>query len=167
MPKLRRGLSLKRKPGSGRRSKLSAKDKRRIIQLARKDDYCTSQNTVNEIVIRASLKVSSNVIRRTLNRAGYFKYVPKSAPTLTRNMKTNASNRPEYISIQTGARVFSDESKFQLYRCGVHRWGKKRPPSGHPKYSLYVIVLARSVCGKNRGSLSSKAPLTTPNIARS
>ncbi len=152
MPKLRRGLSLKRKPGSGRRSKLSPNDKRRIIQLARNNDYRTSQDIANEIITRGSPEVSSSTIRRTLNQAGYFKYVPKPAPMLTRKMKTKRIEwAKRHLNTNWNNWVFSDESKFQLYRCGIQRWGKKRPLSGRPKYCPYVMVWgANSVRGKSR-----------------
>jgi hypothetical protein len=124
MPKLRRGLSPKRKLGSGRRSKLSANDKRRIIQLALKDDYRTSQDIANEIVIRGSPEVSSSTIRRTVNWAGYFKNIPIPAPMLTWDMKSKRIEwAKRHLDTNWNKWFFRDESKFQLYRCEVQRWG--------------------------------------------
>ena len=49
LTKLKRGISLERKEGSGRTNKLDVNDKKKIIQLVHEDDMRTS-NEVREII---------------------------------------------------------------------------------------------------------------------
>ena len=77
LKKLREGVSLEIKKGSGRKPLLDANDRRRLLQLARHNDTSSSSDLAAEMVKRGSPAVSSRSIRRYLNEAGYFSMVQK------------------------------------------------------------------------------------------
>ena len=81
--KIRKGKTLERKKGSGRPQKFSANDKRRLIQLVRKDD----KKTLLDLKIKMSQKGSPEVCQKTilsyLNRSHYYKFLPKETLNLT------------------------------------------------------------------------------------
>ena len=77
LKKLRQNGNLVRKKGSGRRTILKPKDRRRLLQLARKHDTSSSIELQTLMVEKGSPASSSRTIRRNLNKAGYFNLVPK------------------------------------------------------------------------------------------
>ena len=124
--KMKQGISLERKVGSGRPRLLNGQDTRRLLQLAVKDDMRTSTDLKLELEKRRSPNVSSRTITRYLNKAGYHYKTPKSEPLLT---ETHTVNRVQWCQDHIKTRwfnwIFSDESKFQLYRNGNGRWGQE------------------------------------------
>ena len=141
LEKLRRGQTLNRKKGSGRPFKLNADEKRRLIQLARRDDLRTSRDIQIEMMKRGSNRVCPRTVRNYLNRAGYYSMVPKLRPMITMNHKVK---RLKWCQDHKKTRwynwVFSDESAFQLYRNKRGRWAKKRPTQGKPKFGPSIMV---------------------------
>jgi hypothetical protein len=138
---MKKGISLERKVGSGRPKALNSQDTRRLLQLAVKDDMRTSTDLKLELESRGSPKVSSRTITRYLNRAGYRYQTPKLKPLLT---DTHKINRVQWCEEHQNTRwfnwVFSDESRFQLYRNLNGRWGKKRKSCERTKFGKSIMV---------------------------
>ena len=85
LAKLRKGLTLQQEKGAGRPNILKANDKRRVIQLAQKDDMRSSSDIRKIIEDGKGPSVNSRTIRRCLNEAGYYCLIPKKVPGLTPN----------------------------------------------------------------------------------
>ena len=162
LSKLRQGLSLERKKGSGRPKLINSNDRRRLIQLAKKNNTSSARELQTEMVKRGSPSVAPRTIRSYLNRAGYFSLVPKTQPLLT---PTHKLNRVKWCKDHQKTRwsqwVFSDESRFELFRCRAGRWAKERPRIGKPKFSPSLMIWGaislrgKSILVKVRGSIDS------------
>ena len=127
LTKLRQGISLERKKRTKRISKLDANDRKKVIELVRKDDMKTS-NDIREIIKESGGPiVSSSTIRRYLNKSGYYCFLPKKDLNLT---NTHIQNRLKWCKTHQKTRwgwwLFTDESKFKLSRLKNKRWGKKK-----------------------------------------
>ena len=162
LSKLRQGLSLERKKGSGRPRLLNINDRRRLIQLAKKKNTSSARDLQIEMVKRSNPIVAPRTIRRYLNRAGYFNMVPKTQPLLTPNQKLNRIKWcKDHQRTRWSQWIFSDESRFQLFRCREGRWAKERPRIGKPKFGPSLMVWgAISLKGKStlimiKGSINS------------
>src|SRR5579863_4747970 len=77
LKKLRQGVPLKRKTGSGKVPSLNSTDRRRLIQFARRNET----DSCSDLRLKMGAKGSPDIVRRTinkyLNQAGYFCQVPK------------------------------------------------------------------------------------------
>ena len=139
--KLKKGLSLERKKGSGRIQKLNIQDKRRLAQLVNKDDIKTSSELAEEMTKRGSPRVHPNTILNYLHRAGFYKFLPKKSLKLTEKHKMN---RVKWCQQNKKRRwhnwIFSDESRFELYDIKGKRWAKSRPEVGVPKFGPSLII---------------------------
>ena len=92
LSKLCKGISLERKKGSGRPRLLNTNDRRRLIQLAKKNDMRSARELQIGLIKRGSPSVAPRTIRSYLNRAGYFSMIPKLQPLLTPKQKLNRVN---------------------------------------------------------------------------
>jgi transposase len=141
LKKMRQGVSLKRKVGSGRPEILKSNDKRRLIQCAIKGDLQSSDDLRIKLSNAGSPQVSSRTVRRYLNKAGYKSMEPKFRPLLT---SIHKDKRVKWCQDHKKTRwnnwIFSDESRFQLYTNKIGRWAKKRPTIGKPKFGPAVMV---------------------------
>jgi len=114
--KIKQNIPLTRQKGSGRPRKLDANDRRRLIQLTLKDDMHSSKDIQKELLLRGSPSVHSSTVRRYLNRSGYFSFILKKKPLLTKGQK---KKRVEWCQQHVKTRwnnwVLSDESRFELF----------------------------------------------------
>ena len=127
LAKLRQGMSLERKKGTGRSKKLDADDKRKIIQLVRRSDIITSDEIKKRTEKGRGPIVSSSTVRRCLNESGYYCFPPKKDLNLT---DTHVQKRLEWCQTHRQTRwgrwLFTDESKFELSRLKNKRWGTRK-----------------------------------------
>lgn len=139
--KLREGLSLKRKPGSGRPRIFTSQDKQRLAKLVHRDDMKSSSDLKIEMESLGTPNVTSRTIRNYLHRAGFKNLTPSFKPLLTQAHK---QKRMEWCQKHIRTRwhnwIFTDESRFQLYTNKVGRWCKQRPSIGKPKLGPAIMV---------------------------
>lgn len=163
LKKMQQGMRLQHKKIPGRPQILKARDKRRLIALVKKRDTSSSKELQIEMEKRGSPLVSTRTIRRTLNKAGYYSNVPKFIPFLSEQHKENRlSWCLRHTKTKWGRWVFSDESKFELFRATVGVWSKKRQRIGRSKFTPSLMVWgAISIKGKSdlifiKGSIDSE-----------
>lgn len=141
LKKLRAGESLERKKGSGRAPFLKPNDRRKLVQLTRKNDMVTSSDLRAKLINSGSPDVSPRTIRRYLNKSGYFSLAPKAAPLLKSHHKINRVNWcQEHVRTRWNQWIFSDESRFQLFRHQEGHWAKTRSIVGVPKFGPSIMV---------------------------
>jgi transposase len=125
LKRFREGKSEIRCPGSGRKTIFDVNDSRRAAQLAASHPQWSAQQIANEWARRGSVLVSKWTIGRTLARGNYFKSVPQKVPLMTeehmRKMEAwcIAHQNDNFDNV-----IFTDESRFQFFRCTRKRWAK-------------------------------------------
>ena len=92
LKKIREGISLERKPGTGKAPLLKPNDRKRLIQLALRNDMNSSSDLAAKLFERGSPKVAPNTIRKCLNMSGLFCRPPNYVPKLTPLHKVNRVN---------------------------------------------------------------------------
>lgn len=116
----RKGESLARKPGSGRRSKLSASNIRTIQKLAAQPEFCTAERAATEFSRVGPVSISKSTAWRALRRAGNrYEAPPRShgSPPATSALKANSASRK---AAKTG----------QKYRPQTVKTSSCTPPAG-------------------------------------
>lgn len=130
------GKGSKRKVGSGRPPKLSANDRRRVAQLANFHEKWSATRIAQRAHKKGSPLVSRQTICRVLKEQGFLKLVPKIVPLLTQQHKDERVRWcQKYLNLDWAKVCFSDESKFEFYRCKVKVWCKARKSRPKPKFS--------------------------------
>lgn len=141
LKKLKAGQSLEKRHGGGRRRIFSANDRRRLVQLARRDDMQSAQDLQLKMINKGSPSAAPCTILRTLKVSGWSKTRPKNMPMLT---PLHKENRLKWCREHQKTRfynwVFSDESKFQLYSSKNLRWGRNPQRIPKPKFGKSLMV---------------------------
>ena len=141
LAKFRRDLGPERKCGSGASPKLKAVDKRRIAAIANKNRKLSAKRIAIKAQEGGTPKVHERTIQRYLKSIGWKKQVPLKRPYLTAAMKRKRLKWClDHRNFNWSNVVFSDESKFQLYRITQKQWGKKRISIPVPKHSPSTMV---------------------------
>lgn len=141
LKQFRKTKRLERKKGSGRPQVFNVQDKRRLVQLARKNELSTAADLKIEMEKRGSPAVHRTTIFRYLKRSNYFKMIPKKTFKLTdTHVKNRLSWCKEHKKTKWGSWIFTDESRFELFRHKIRRWAKVRPEIGVPKFGPSLMV---------------------------
>ena len=119
--------SVARKPGSGSQRRLGANDRRRLAQLAVRNDRLSNRRLATKMQDKGSPLVSPSTISRELKRMGFKRRTARSRPLLTQRHKDarlawclENKNR-DFDNV-----IFTDESKFQYYSNSRKRLCKKQ-----------------------------------------
>ena len=141
LKKLREGESLERKVGSGKPALLNSNHRRSLVQLARKNDMLSSSELRKKMIEKGYPAVAPRTIRSYLNRSGYFSLAPKAEPLLKPHHKADRVIWcQQHQKTRWNRWIFSDKSRFQLYRHQEGLWAKKRPSVGVPKFGPSIMV---------------------------
>ena len=140
--RFREGKSEIRCPGSGRKPIFDANDHRRATQLAVSHPQWSANQIAFECARKGSSLVSQWTMSRTLASCQYFKTVPQKVPLMTNGYK---GKRMEWCLTHRDYNfdnvIFTDESRFQFYRCTRKRWAKfGNCQKMIPKFSPAVTV---------------------------
>ena len=139
--KIEHGGSLEQKKGAGPPWKLNSDDRRRLCKLAHNRSTSSARSLQIEMVRRGSHAVIPRTIRNYLNRSGYYSLSPKITSLLKPHHKDNrVSWCQRHMRTHWGRWIFSDESRFDLFRVQVKRWAKERPRVGRPKFCPGIMV---------------------------
>ena len=93
------------------------------------------------MVKKGSHSVTPSTIQNYLNRSGYYSLSPKITLLLKPHHKDNrVSWCQRHIRTHWGRWIFSDESRFDLFRVQVKRWARERPTIGRPKFYQEIMV---------------------------
>lgn len=137
------GGSLKRKQGSGRPTKITGNNKKRLSQIALKNPTFSTQNVCNRFNVLTGSSISKSTVFRSLQSSGIQKKLAKIIPKITPEQE---KKRLEFCRIWKDFDFsdvwLSDECIFQLYRNKIKLWSSngKRPQKGFPKFSPKVMV---------------------------
>ncbi|GFX14180.1 transposable element Tc1 transposase [Trichonephila clavipes] len=107
-------------PGRGRKEILSATAKGKIIRSVKKNPLLSAPNLASSISSEIWEKISAETVRRVLHNAGFHGRTPVRKPLINCvNRKNRLPFAKEHISKPESfwnTVIFSDESKFNLYR---------------------------------------------------
>lgn len=139
--KLQNREDIKRKSGSGRKSKLGPIDNRRIGRIVNANPRLSNIRIAHRISQLGSPRVSRETIGRRLKKLGLTRFKPLRVPFLT---ATHKAKRLEFcrnfMSHDWSKTIFSDESTIQLFVNHRKVLGKSRPNLPAPKYSPKLMV---------------------------
>ncbi|GFW84597.1 transposable element Tcb1 transposase [Trichonephila clavipes] len=107
-------------PGRGREEILSVAAKREIIRSVTKNPLLSAPKLASSVSSEIGKKISAETVRRVLHNAGFHGRTPVRKPLINCvNRKKRLYFAKEHISKPESfwkAVIFSDESKFNLYR---------------------------------------------------
>lgn len=116
-------------PKTGRKRSTTAKDDKKIVKLAKKDDNATSF-TIQQEMSRGGVEVSARTIRRRLREAGGKYNQPIRKPLLSDgHMEKRLQWANKHIDFDWKNAIFTDESTFVLHLSPKKVWnfpGKKK-----------------------------------------
>jgi transposase len=139
--KIKRDGHVVRKRGTGRQRKFNSNDKKRISNLANSHPKYSCARIGQMAHERESPKISRWTVWRSLKQSGYSKLKPKPIPMLT---PAHKAKRVEWClkhrNTDWSKIVFTDESRFQLYRDKATEWGKRRRQIIRPKNSPAAMI---------------------------
>ena len=140
---LLKGKRLTRKVGSGKSKKISPKNQRRIVQLARRNPKWSGRKIANRIKSATGTQLCQRTIQRHLKAAGYVKKLPRKIPHITpRHEQLRMTFCEEWRHSTFDNVIITDECRFQLHRNTVKVWTRKnaRPQKKFPKFYPSVMV---------------------------
>ncbi len=141
---LEKGGVLERKAGSGRASKLTTDDRRRIARLAQFHPLQSAEYVNRKQEDRSGKQISTRTVQRSLKKSGIFKQLPIPVPAITplqeqkRLQFANEWKDFDFLNV-----FMTDECIFQLYRNKIKVWTSRRcpkPVKKIPKFSPKIMV---------------------------
>jgi transposase len=103
---------------TGRPSILSARDKRHVVRILKKKEAKTGTEIVKKFNQKSPVKLSKNIVYRTLKEAGYVSRLKKKKPLLTKDHRKRrlewAKEFQNFTIEHWKFVVWSDETKFNL-----------------------------------------------------
>lgn len=113
--------NLDSKPRTGRPRKLNDKEQRCVVKFVKKDPTITSSSIATQLKNQFDKTVTPRTVQNVLREAGYNSRVPRKKPYIS---KTNQRKRIEFAREHQNKDldfwrtvIFSDESKFNIFRC--------------------------------------------------
>lgn len=121
LKKYRDTASVKERPRTGRKRKISAKDEKRIVKLARKEKSASEIARIHNL--ESAQKISEITVRRVLSEHDFF-YLPKVKvqPLSETHMQSRLDYATEMKSYDWRRVLFSDEKTFHLGSVSSHCW---------------------------------------------
>lgn len=135
---------VKNKPRSGRPGKLSAKEKRAIVSIIKKNPFERATKIALDLEHSFQKKVCAETVRRTIKKAGYHSRVARKKPLVNeRNRKKRLEFAKMYVNKETSFWddvIFSDESKYNIFGSdGRHRLWRKPGDELNPKNTCKTV----------------------------
>jgi transposase len=124
--KFKKTGSLRNSPRCGRPRKLSARDERKILQIIKAKPSTSASSIAIELRNYHNKVVHAKTVSRCLRRAGFYNRMARRKPFISKvNQKKRLDFAQEYVNADLGfwnKVIFSDESKFTLFKSG--HWTK-------------------------------------------
>lgn len=116
---------------AGRPSKVTLRDERKVVLLARKDPSQGAVSIANELSATKGKKISPETVRRALHRAGLHGRKMARKPALSslgRKLRLNfaktfVAKDPKFWDTV----IFSDESAFEIFQTKKKQWVWRKP----------------------------------------
>ena len=141
LKKFDKGKGIERKAGSGKISILQKHDKCRIVSITKMKPKMSAERIAIRAYELGSPQVSARTIQRYLKSICWRKLIPLKKPFLTQKMKDQrVSWCKNHLNTDWERVIFSDESKFQMYRITQKQWGKKRDTIPVPKHPPSLMI---------------------------
>jgi len=122
---------------TGRPKKITSRDSRSIKRLVKKSRRTSLKEIKEDFTVK---KVSSNTLRSHLYEIGFHGRVGVRKPLVTERNRTKrlcwAKERQGWSS-EWDCIIWSDESKFELFRGDGRRWVWRRP---HERYDVDCLI---------------------------
>ncbi len=111
--------NVKNKLGSGRPRKLNERDERSVIRRLMTKECSNVVQLQKSLKTNDNVEVSSNTVRRVLQRNGLVARVKRKKPLLSKKHRENrlkfAKSYKDWTISNWNKVVWSDESKFQIF----------------------------------------------------
>ena len=105
---------------SGRPSKVTIREKRKIVNIVKKDPKTNSTEIASMLKAECEKEVSTKTVRRVLKDAGYSARAARRKPYISKiNQKKRVEFAKEFVTKDTDfweKIMFSDESKFNIFK---------------------------------------------------
>lgn len=117
-------------PRSGRPQLMTERDQRHLLRIVKKNRRINLQELREEFITSTSKTICTKTIRNFLHEQGFYGRVGAKKPFISETNRRKrlawAKERKEWVNEWENI-IWSDESKFELFRGDGRRWVWRRP----------------------------------------